>query len=623
MEGNRENFDLIGAFFRGLKPTKRLTVSQWADENRVLSDRAASEPGRWRTDRTPYLREIMDSLSSFKGYQTISVMKGAQLGFTEVGLNWIGYVIDNDPSSMLMVMPTDSTLKRNVKNRINPMLEDTPCLARRFPASAKKSENTLDEKLFDGGVLFMAGANSPAGLRSMPIARVFLDEVDAYPRNLDGEGSPIELARARTRTFARRKIFMISTPTIQGASVIESEFQASDQRHFHVPCPHCGSFQDLKWEQIRWDVNKNGTPTRAWYECEHCHAEIKETAKPTMLANGRWIAHAPEHTNDETIGFHINSLYSPLGWYSWLDAAQEYVKALKDEEKMITFRNTVLGLPYATKSETVSWEILMNRRENYKLNLPPSEVVFITAGVDVQRDRIELEIVGWGRGRKSWSLDYRVLEGDTAGDAVWERLALIVRSETWQRADGVIMPLMMTAIDTGYNAQKVYEFVRRFDSSRVVAVKGNARADMMLSTPSRVDVSINGQRVGDCALWSIGVDFFKGALYGALRQHKNEHGHAPDDYCYFPQSGVYGENYFRGLTAEQLQEVKTNKGFIKHQWVKTYRRNEPLDCRVYATAAAAIVGMYQFNDQHYSNLERSYTPAPPKREKKKTSDFWD
>lgn len=616
------DFSFIKGFLDGLKPEPRLTVSDWADAHRFLSPVAASEPGPWRTARTPYLKQIQDDLSAYSPVQKIVVKKGAQLGFTEAGNNWVGYIIDAAPAPTLMVMPTDETVKRNSKMRIDTMVEATPRLREKIgPARSRDSNNTIGSKSFPGGILVMTGANSAAGLRSMPVRNLFLDEVDAYPQDLDGEGSPIELSIARTRTFARRKIFIVSTPTVQGQSVVSAEFEATDQRHFHVPCPECGYAQSLVFENLKWE-EQQGKAVDVAYQCAECGSLIDERHKTRMLAAGEWVAHNPDAATPEVAGYFINSLYSPYGWFSWKDVVDKYLEAKGDAPKMKTFVNTILGLEWREEGEAPPYENLYNRREEYKLNRPPKDVAFLTAGVDVQKDRLELEVVGWCEGKRSYSIDYRVLLGDTAKADVWSELAKVV-GETWEREDGMLLPLRLMAVDSGYNTSEVYSFCRKYDPSRVIPTKGSDKLNVIVSAPRAVDTARSGKKIGSVKVWTVGVSILKSELYGYLRLEKAEDGTPPHGYCHFPQ---YDQRYFRGLTAEELT-FRVVKGHRVYEWVKKYERNEPLDCRVYARAAAAVVGMDRFTEQHWKAIHNSYQvrvkPTVPAQDKgKRKSSFW-
>jgi phage terminase large subunit GpA-like protein len=269
----------------GLAPEPLLLVSDWADRHRVLGSRSAAEPGPWRTSRTPYLREVMDALSPAHPARRVVLMKGAQVGGTECGNNWIGYVIHHAPGPMLAVQPTTELAKRFSDQRIDPLVEETPAIRERVaPARSRDSGNRQLSKEFPGGQLAMTGANSAVGLRSMSARFLFLDEVDAYPGDVEGEGDPVALAEACARTFGwRRKTLLVSTPTISGLSRIEREYLATDQRRFFVPCPYCGAMQHLRFEQLVWD---KGCPDSARYLCEACDGAIGEGHKTAMLAAG-------------------------------------------------------------------------------------------------------------------------------------------------------------------------------------------------------------------------------------------------------------------------------------------------------------------------------------------------
>lgn len=602
------DFYLIKGFIEGLRPIPMIGVDEWSDKYRFLSATASAEPGRWRTDRTPYLREILQKLSTHNPTQEVVFMKGAQVGATEAGNNWIGYCIHIAPGPMLMVMPTMDTVKRNSKIRIDPMIEATPVLSERIkPARSRDSGNTIYSKDFPGGVLVMTGANSAVGLRSMPVSKLFLDECDGYVCDLDGEGSPIDLARARTRTFANRKIFIVSTPTIAGASAIEREFDATDQRKFNVPCPHCGFQQPLNFDNLVWQTvdgesgRKVVTPSTVFYRCDGCGVGIDERYKVDMLPAGEWIPTKPQNSSWRVYGYHLNSLYAPLGWFSWTEIAQQYEDAGTDEIKLKTFWNTVLGLPWSQKGEVPKWESLFSRRENYRTNEPPDDVAIITVGVDVQQDRLELEVVGWAAGQRSYSLDYRVLIGDTAAASVWAELEKVV-SETWVRPDGLVLPMSRMAVDSGYQTAKVYAFCRKYLPTQVIPIKGKDNQTVVLSPPKSVDRrGSKGKPVGALGVWHVGVSVLKSETYGRLRLDKDEQG-TPPGYCHFPTA--YEAHYFKMLTAEELRPI-IHKGFTRYEWVKVFVRNEALDCRVYARAAAAMVGIDRWTDAHYKKATES------------------
>lgn len=610
--------DLLSAWWRGLKPEPELKVSEWADRFRILSQASSAEPGPWRTDRAPYLREIMDKLSAQDPVQEVVVIKGAQLGFTEAMVSWLGYIIDVAPGPIMAVMPTEATMKRVSKRRIDPMVESSPRL--RLKVASQKSrnkDNTVLDKSFPNGFLMMVGANAGAGLRSTPVRYLLLDEVDSYPSDVEGEGDPIELAKARTRTFARRKLAIGSTPTIEGQSRIQIAYGETDQRVYMVPCPECGTAQQLVWDQMRWETGK---PETARYECAHCGHLIEERRKTAMLASGFWQATQPSKASPIKVGYHISSLYSPIGWYSWREAVADYEKAQGKAMQMKVFMNTVLGMCYTEEGEAPQWENLYNRRERYTQGEVPDDVVFLTIGVDVQRNRIEYEVVGWCRRKISYSIEYRVISGDTASPAPWAELDKVVNA-TWYKANGTGMRMMLMAIDTGYNTSHVYDFCRRYDYTRVIAIKGSDNLGAIISNPKAVETTIAGKKIGKVRVFSVGVSIVKSELYGWLRQQLPAEGPAPDGYCHFPE---YDQTYFRGLAAEQLQ-VKMVGGRPKYVWVKKYERNEPLDCRVYARAAAAQLGMDRWQQADWDLLDGTaqQQPAEAPAPQRRRSGFWD
>lgn len=624
------DLNIIAGFLDGLRPTPLLTCSEWADENRFLSSAASAEPGRWRTSRTPFLKEILDNLSPTSPYKQVIVKKSVQLGFTESGLNAVGTYIDISPCPILYIMPTVNMAKGFSKTRVEPMVDACPSLRKKIPQKRERDGgNTLLEKEFPGGVLVLTGANSAAELRSRPIRVLVMDEIDAYPMNVDDEGSPIELAEKRTVTFSNRKIYKLSTPTVAGASAIDIEIDQTDKRKFFVPLPCCPDVpQTLEFENLVWETGK---PETVKYRCEHCGELNEERLKPKFLAAGEWRALDPEKSNREIVGYIINGLYSPLGWLSWKDCARDYEKALEDSTgiKMRTFVNTIKGESYAETTDKPDWELLFNRREPIPQGFVSKDVAFITAGADVQRDRIEVEVVGWCKGKRTYSIEYVVLYGDTSvyNQGVWNDLTAFI-NKIYTREDGAQLPIRTIAIDTGHNMNQVYEFCRRFDYSKVLPIKGSDTRTTIIGPPTTVDVNIEGKKAGTIKLWHVGVSIVKTELYSFLRQtiKLNEVGEKiiPDGYCHFPTGGYYDSpNYFKGLTAEELQ-FKLIRGYKKYEWVKRFDRNEPLDCRVYARAAAAVVGVDRLTEADWEALRNGYLQTKQEvKPPRKSSGFWD
>jgi phage terminase large subunit GpA-like protein len=550
----------------GLTPDPALTVSEWADRHRVLSPRASAEPGRYRTDRTPYMRAIVDALSPTHPARRIVVMKSAQVGFTEGGNNWIGYVIHHAPGPMLAVQPTVELAKRFSRQRIDPLVNESPALRERVkPARSRDAGNTVLSKEFPAGLLVITGANSAVGLRSMPARYLFLDEVDAYPPSADEEGDPVALAEARTRTFSwRSKVLLGSTPTIHGLSRIEREYEASDQRRYFVPCPHCRQMQWLKFERLRWD---KGSPETAHYECASCDARIEEHHKTAMLEAGEWRPTA-EAKDPGTIGFHVSALYSPVGWLSWENIARLWEAATTDEARR-SFKNSVLGETWVETGEAPDWQRLYERRESWQIGVVPSGGLFLTAGADVQKDRIEVDVWAWGRGLESWLVDHVVVEGGPEQAETWEELGRLL-DRTWPHAHGTRVGIAKLAIDTGYEAPAVYAWSRRVGHAQVAPIKGvegfNRAAPVI--GPTHVDVTEGGKKLRRGArLWTIAVATFKSETYRYLRlaaptDEEIEAGaRCPAGYIHLPR-GAEAE-WVKQLVAEQLVTVKTKRGFTR------------------------------------------------------------
>lgn len=583
---------------RGLAPEPPLLVSTWADAHRMLPE-TASEPGPWRTDRTPYLRDVMDALSASSPIERVVFMKGAQLGATEAGLNWVGYIVANAPGLMLYVMPTTESARRNVRTRIDPLIESTPAVRDRVTkARSRDPGNTATLKSFAGGQIAFVGANSAVGLRSTPARYLFLDEVDGFPHDADGEGDPIALAIQRTVTFrGRRKIFMVSTPTIEGASRIAKAFAESDQRLFFVPCPHCGAFQALRWPQVRWEDDHRGG---AWYQCEHCGDAVYERHKPAMLAQGEWRATAAG--DGRTAGFHLSALYSPFE--TWSEIAVEHGAVHRDPPRHQTWVNLKLGEPYENRSASIPEpERLMARAETWGEHIPDS-VIALTAGVDVQQDRLEVEIVGWGKGEESWSIEYAALAGNPAETDLWLRLDAMLMAAR-RRRDGRALHVAAAAVDTGNWSKHVYDFCTPRHARRVWAIKGSSvrGAPLWPRRPAR-------PKHGRPPLYLIGTDAAKEIIVARLSLEE-----AGPGYSHFPTDR--DADYFAMLTSERPVR-RFVKGVAIREWKKAaHVRNEALDTRVYALAALHGLKSYGLDlDREAAQQtligERTAAPAAPR-----------
>ena len=589
------------------RPDAALKVSDWADKYRMLTLRSSPEPGPWRTSRVPYLRDIMDDLSPSSRVRTVIMMAGAQIGKTEAGCNWIGFNIHLAPGPMMAVQPTVDMAKRNSKQRIAPLIEDSSVLRGLVKeARERHSGNTVLAKDFPGGILVMVGANSAKGLRSMSARYLFLDEVDGYPGDVGGEGDPCDLAMARTTNFPRAKIFITSTPVVSGRSRIERFYDESDQRQYWVPCPHCREMLVLGFAQLRWP---KGQPHKAQYFCEACAKPIENHAKEWMLPRGEWHAQIAD-ADPKVHGYHISSLYSPVGWLSWGQIAQKREAAGKDPEKIQVCTNTVLGLPWAEEGEVPDADRLYERREAYPIGRVPAGGLLLTCGVDVQIRRIECEIVAWGRNKESWSVDYRVFEGETNQPAVWAQVAALLDEDFKTEYGGPPLQIRRMAIDSGFNTMSVYDFVRKMPRTRVMAVKGESKVASVVGMPSLIEIGPQGKRIRyGIRLWPINTNIAKEELYRWLRGTVPDLSRGekwPTGYCHFP---AYGKEYFEQLCAEQLI-TRTIAGRRITKWELLRDRNESLDCRVYARAAAASMRIETWADQRWEQIQAELMRDP-------------
>ena len=587
----------LDGFCDGLRPEAELTVSEWSDRYRMLSSKASAEPGAWRTGRTPYLREPMDCLSSSSTVQRVVMMFAAQTGKTEAGSNWLGYVIDHAPGPMLCVQPTVEMAKRLSKQRLESMISETPCLSAKIaPARSRDSGNTMFSKEFPGGMMLLTGANSATGLRSAPCRYIFADEIDAFPADVDGEGDPVSLAEKRATTFARRKVLLTSTPTVKDHSRIEIEYERSDQRRFYVPCPKCGEMQWLKWSQVKWEDND---PKTAVYECEKCKERFPELHKPAMLRAGEWRATAPG--DGRTRGYQLSGLYSPLGWFSWSDMVEEFLRAKSDAPALKTWLNTRCAETweedYASK---VSADGLRERCEHYPMGTLPEGSLALTFGVDVQDNRLAISGWAWGRDEEGWLIYHQEIFGDPSRADLWKQVDEAVLKE-WPHASGAKLRPDVVAIDSGgHFTAEVYQFARERARQGVIAIKGaSQRNKPVIGKGSKVDINAKGKTMKRGAmLFNVGTDTAKTTLFARLKH--NEPG---EGYLHFPMEA--SEEYFKQLTAEKQVMKYSRGGFPTREWVKKpSARNEALDTLVYAFAGLNF--LYQRRDRRtiWDQLER-------------------
>lgn len=553
-------------------------MSEWADTYRRLPSKTSAEPGRWRTGKAPYQKEIMDAISDIS-VRKIVVKTAAQIGKTDAAiLNPLGYYIHYDPAPILVMMPTLKMAESLSKERIAPMIQDTPVLRERIDEGGRDSGNTIMQKIFPGGHVTLIGSNSATDLSSRPIRVLLADEIDRYPVSVGEEGDPLLLAEKRLTTFWNRKIVYTSTPTVKGISKIEKEYEHSTQEVWNVPCPVCGELTPLEWEYIKYDKENL---EEIHHICPHCGVVSGEQEWKERFPEGKFIAGFPER---KVRGFYLNAFAS--NFVQWRDVVEKFIyaneqKKIGNLEPLKSWTNTEMGQVWEEEGDQLEAEDLYARRENYNCEAP-EKVLVLTAGIDVQDDRFELEVVGWGEGKESWGIQYHVIAGDMKTDEPWNRLDEFL-SRTFQRADGSVLSISFVFMDSGgHFPNEVCRFCKTRTARRIFPIKGKGGMDVpYISRPTR-----NNKE--KALMYSIGVDTGKALLMQRLQHTKNATEDGPN-VCHFPkeEDRGYTLDYFKGLTCEMMTTTY-RQGRAVFAWKhkpNTTRRNEPWDCRNYATAA--------------------------------------
>ena len=586
---------LIRQALAEFKPPERMNPSDWAESYFELPETSA-EPGRWNRERAPYQVGILDAILE-SDVQKVTLMCSAQIGKTIILLIIICYLVHLDPCSMMMTQPTTDMAEMFSKEKLASAIAQVKPVNEKIVQKSRDATSTILMKMFAGGFLRLAGANSPSSLASMSIRAYFGDEIDKYPRSAGKEGDPVKLAIQRTETFWNWLVFLVSTPSIKENSRIEDEFEESDKRRYFVPCPHCGHHQHLVWERFEY-AGKN-TPeaeplSGVYYICENCNTPIDENLKAQMLRKGEWRATAtakdPKH-----VGFHINRFYSP--WKGWQDLCLDYETSRDDHQKLQVFWNATLGLPFErVAGEKLDWQRLSDRGicSNYQQGVVPNDGLILTAGVDVQADRLEVVVIAWGRGEQAWVIRYEKIMGDPLTSYVWEQLAHVT-GKAYKRTDGVEIKVRATCVDSGYLTQEVYHNVRKYKYLHWFAVKGQSGDRPLVSKPSVQEVNHKGEKIKrGISLYKVGICLAKETLYS--RSQIETPG---PKYLNFPSD--LDTDWYEGFCSE-VQVTKHKNGYPYMVWEKLSGvRNEPLDTAVYALAAAHLAGLTRMN---WSNIER-------------------
>lgn len=620
----------LAKILSGMKPPEDLTVSQWADKNRRLTSESSAEVGKWRTSRTPYMFDILDSFTD-PLIEHIVVVAASQVGKSETINNMVGYCIDQDPGPILLIQPTIDDVKRYSEMRIAPMIRETRCLKRKVAdPKSRDAANTKRQKSFPGGVLVMTGSNVAHDLSSMPIRYVFGDERDRWATSAGSEGDPWELAVARTRTFYNKKMVEVSTPTVKGASAIENSYNLGTMERWKTQCPHCGEYVELTFDNIRfeYDAAENGDKkifhiSEIFYVCPECGGISDEHTMKSQPA--KWVATVPEaRKHHKTRSFWLTAWVSP--WATWESIILQFLQAGTDSAKLQVVYNTQFGELWEERGDMASEDDVMARREVYEAEVPDG-VLLLTCGVDTQDDRLEYEVVGHRRFGETWGIKKGVILGRPDTEEVWERLDEVL-SHKYKFKSGVSLQISLTFIDEGgHFTQEVRQHCLARQYDHVFAIKGANRPDIPYTAPPKKQkIVVNGKVIGQVWVYEIGVNAGKQKIVDNLRVQS-----PGANYCHFPLRDDYGKQFFKQLMSEHLAYVPK----LKHPWqwqkIPGHERNEAFDIRNYNLAACEILSPdWDAIEQKLRTTKPGEENAPiPMKEKKvkprrrKKSDFYD
>ncbi len=620
----------LAKILSGMKPPEDLTVSQWADKNRRLTSESSAEVGKWRTSRTPYMFDILDSFTD-PLIEHIVVVAASQVGKSETINNMVGYCIDQDPGPILLIQPTIDDVKRYSEMRIAPMIRETRCLKRKVAdPKSRDAANTKRQKSFPGGVLVMTGSNVAHDLSSMPIRYVFGDERDRWATSAGSEGDPWELAVARTRTFYNKKMVEVSTPTVKGASAIENSYNLGTMERWKTQCPHCGEYVEITFDNIRFEYEaaEKGDKkifhiTELFYVCPECGGISDEHTMKSQPA--KWVATVPEaRKHHKTRSFWLTAWVSP--WATWESIILQFLQAGTDSAKLQVVYNTQFGELWEERGDMASEDDVMARREVYEAEVPDG-VLLLTCGVDTQDDRLEYEVVGHRRYGETWGIKKGVILGRPDTEEVWERLDEVL-SHKYKFKSGVSLQISLTFIDEGgHFTQEVRQHCLARQYDHVFAIKGANRPDIPYTAPPKKQkIVVNGKVIGQVWVYEIGVNAGKQKIVDNLRVQS-----PGANYCHFPLRDDYGKQFFKQLMSEHLAYVPK----LKHPWqwqkIPGHERNEAFDIRNYNLAACEILS------PDWDAIEQKLRTAKPGEEnasipmkekkakprKRKKSEFYD
>ena len=576
----------IAKALKVLKPPEKLTVSEWADKYRILSELDSASPGKWRTSKTPYLQKVMDCFND-TAVHDITFCAGSQLGKTAAEQNMIGYAITQDPGPMMIVYPTEKLAKFTSEKRLQPMFTLTPSINDKFRLRESKDL----ELTFDGMYIALVGANSPSDLSSRPVRYIFFDEIDKFPAWSGSEASPLELAEERTKTFYNAKKVKVSTPTLESGYIWQGWLNADVQYRYYVPCPHCGEMQQLEFKQIKWpeEADINLARDSAWYECKFCHERIDNRQKTQMLRDGEWRAEKKQSGKAHKVAFHLSSLYSP--WLTFGDVAAKFLSSRDTPSLLMNFINSWLAEPWVDKSSRMQSDVVMEKQLPYDRGRVPADAQLITCGVDVQLDHFWYSVRAWGPHLTSWLVDYGRLE-------TWTDVETVINRD-YPDVNGVIRNINLACVDSGYNTDEVYEFCAQHMDVTVPS-KGSATA-----LKSRYNVTVIDRVKGfGMRLYTFDPNQLKSFIASRMSIDPGSQG----------SWNVYRDidrEYCDQICAEQLVEKKDKKGRITTSWEKisSHAANHLLDCETNNALAAEILGVRYLMEPQTDNTSGNNTES--------------
>jgi phage terminase large subunit GpA-like protein len=608
--GNVQRLNAVVAkVMASMKPPENLTVTEWAEKRRRLSTESSAEPGPWRTTRTPYLREPMNAFTDPR-VRRIVMVAASQVGKSELENNIIGYIIDEDPGSILYIHPTTIDAKEYSKLRVAPMIRDCPTLRRKVAApKSRDSGNTVLQKAYPGGILTMCGSTEAHALASKPIRYVLGDERDRWATSAGNEGDPWGLAMARQTTFYNAKAVEVSTPTVKNVSAIADSYAEGTMERWKSKCPHCGEYHEIQWKDIRYEyetkeVNQKKTykVKSILYVCPGCAAVSDEITMKRQPA--RWEADNPDAYAQGVRSFWLNAFVSQ--WASWESIILKFLNAVGKSRKLQVVYNTCFGELWEDRGELEDEDSLMARRDEYPAELPDG-VLVLTAGVDTQDNRMEYEVVGHGHFSETWGIEKGVVMGRPDDEKTWAKLDEVLFDRVFRFADGLGLRLSMTFVDEGgHFTQDVRLQCRARIGKKVFCIKGMSGPDRPYTAPPKqMKIIVNQKTVGACWQYQIGVDSGKVMIMDNLSVKS-----PGPKFCHFPKKDCYGAAYFAGLLSERLEYDAGKKQPWVWKKIPGHERNEALDCRNYALAA--FKALPKNLDAIDRRLKTARGQAPPK-----------